>query len=100
MTNSAAPGGALQPGVGDPASVADPAPPTKIDYETHPDRYRHYRVRYEGPVATLTLDADEDGGIRPGYKLKLNSYDLGWTSSCTMRLRAFASSIPRCAASC
>jgi len=48
-----------------------------IDYQTHPDRYRHYKVSYEGPLATLKIDVDEDGGIRPGYKLKLNSYDLG-----------------------
>ena len=49
----------------------------KVDYQTHPDRYRHYKVSYDGPVATLALDIDEDAGIRPGYKLKLNSYDLG-----------------------
>ncbi|MEO8133730.1 MAG: 2,3-epoxybenzoyl-CoA dihydrolase [Betaproteobacteria bacterium] len=48
-----------------------------VDYQTHPDRYKHYKVRYDGTVATLTIDIDEDGGIRPGYKLKLNSYDLG-----------------------
>ena len=51
--------------------------PACVDYETHPDRYRHYRLSFDGPVATLTLDVDEDAGIRPGYKLKLNSYDLG-----------------------
>src|SRR6185503_6761835 len=49
----------------------------KVDYQTHPDRYRHYKVSYDGPVATLALDIDEDAGIRDGYKLKLNSYDLG-----------------------
>ena len=49
----------------------------KVDYETHPERYRHYKVSYDGPVATLKIDIDEDAGIRPGYKLKLNSYDLG-----------------------
>ena len=48
-----------------------------VDYQTHPDRYRHYKVTYDGPVATLAIDIDEDAGIRPGYKLKLNSYDLG-----------------------
>jgi benzoyl-CoA-dihydrodiol lyase len=48
-----------------------------VDFETNPTRYRHWRVAYDGPVATLTLDVQEDGGIRPGYKLKLNSYDLG-----------------------
>jgi benzoyl-CoA-dihydrodiol lyase len=49
----------------------------RVDYQTHPSRYRHYRVSYDGPVATLALDVDENGGIRPGYTLKLNSYDLG-----------------------
>src|SRR5437867_10119728 len=49
----------------------------KVDYQTHPDRYKHYRVSYDGPVATLKIDIDEDAGIRPGYQLKLNSYDLG-----------------------
>ena len=48
-----------------------------VDYQTDPSRYRHWRLGVEGPVATLTLDVKEDGGIRPGYKLKLNSYDLG-----------------------
>jgi benzoyl-CoA-dihydrodiol lyase len=48
-----------------------------VDYETHPDRYKHYKVSYDGPVATLAIDINEDAGIRPGYKLKLNSYDLG-----------------------
>ncbi|HEX6136231.1 MAG TPA: 2,3-epoxybenzoyl-CoA dihydrolase [Casimicrobiaceae bacterium] len=57
------------------AAVATPAP--KVDYQTHPDRYKHYKVSYDGPVATLAIDIDEDAGIRPGYKLKLNSYDLG-----------------------
>ncbi len=48
-----------------------------VDYETNPTRYRHWRVSYDGAVATLSLDIQEDAGIRPGYKLKLNSYDLG-----------------------
>ena len=48
-----------------------------VDYRTHPDRYRHVRVRYDGSIATIALDVDENGGIRPGYALKLNSYDLG-----------------------
>ncbi|HEX8739957.1 MAG TPA: 2,3-epoxybenzoyl-CoA dihydrolase [Casimicrobiaceae bacterium] len=56
---------------------ATAAAPAFVDYETRPDRYRHYRLSFDGPVATLALDVDEDGGIRPGYKLKLNSYDLG-----------------------
>ena len=47
------------------------------DYRTDPSRYKHWRITFDGPVATLTMDVAEDGGIRPGYKLKLNSYDLG-----------------------
>ncbi len=48
-----------------------------IDVRTHPDRYRHWRLRIEGRIATLLLDVDESGGLDPGYALKLNSYDLG-----------------------
>jgi benzoyl-CoA-dihydrodiol lyase len=48
-----------------------------IDFQTDPSRYKHWRLAFDGPVATLTMDVAEDGGIRPGYKLKLNSYDLG-----------------------
>ena len=47
------------------------------NFQTDPSRYKHWRLGFEGPVATLTMDVAEDGGIRPGYKLKLNSYDLG-----------------------
>jgi len=46
-------------------------------YDTHPDRYAHWKLSYHDSIATLTLDVDEDRGIKPGYKLKLNSYDLG-----------------------
>ncbi len=49
----------------------------RVDYQTHPSRYRHWKLKFEGPVATLAADFDENGGLRPGYKLKLNSYDLG-----------------------
>ncbi|MGB8801024.1 MAG: 2,3-epoxybenzoyl-CoA dihydrolase [Candidatus Acidiferrales bacterium] len=49
----------------------------QVDYQTEPSKYKHWRVAYDGPVATLTMDVNEDGGLRPGYKLKLNSYDLG-----------------------
>ena len=48
-----------------------------VNYETQPDQYRHWTWRIEGEIATLSLDIQEDGGILPGYKLKLNSYDLG-----------------------
>jgi benzoyl-CoA-dihydrodiol lyase len=49
----------------------------KVDYQTKPSLYRHWSLKVEGEVATLSLDIQEDGGILPGYKLKLNSYDLG-----------------------
>ena len=49
----------------------------RVDYQTHPSQYRHWKLRFEGPVATLGADFDENAGLRPGYKLKLNSYDLG-----------------------
>ncbi len=48
-----------------------------ITFDTHPDRYKHWRLTFEAPIAWLTLDVAEDGGLQPGYKLKLNSYDLG-----------------------
>lgn len=47
-----------------------------VDFQTNPSRYKHWRLSFDGPVGTLTMDVAEDGGIRPGYKLKLNSYDL------------------------
>ncbi|MFO1323048.1 MAG: 2,3-epoxybenzoyl-CoA dihydrolase [Burkholderiales bacterium] len=49
----------------------------KVDYRTDPSRYRHWTLTFDGPVATLAMDVAEDGGVRDGYKLKLNSYDLG-----------------------
>jgi benzoyl-CoA-dihydrodiol lyase len=48
-----------------------------VDFQTDPSRYKHWKLSFDGPVATLTMDVAEDGGLRPGYKLKLNSYDLG-----------------------
>ena len=48
-----------------------------VDYQVDPARYKHWRLTFEPPIATLTMDVAEDGGLRPGYKLKLNSYDLG-----------------------
>ena len=57
--------------------MAGIATAASVSFETHPTRYRHWRLDCSGSTATLTLDVDEDGGIRPGYALKLNSYDLG-----------------------
>ena len=51
--------------------------PPRVDYRTVPSRYHHWTLKFEGPVATLAADFDENAGLRPGYKLKLNSYDLG-----------------------
>ena len=51
--------------------------PDPVDYQTAPAHYRHWKLRFDGPVATLLADFDENAGLRPGYKLKLNSYDLG-----------------------
>ena len=48
-----------------------------VDFRTTPEDYRHWRLSFDGPIATLLMDTQEDGGLRPGYKLKLNSYDLG-----------------------
>lgn len=53
------------------------APARPIRFETHPDRYVHWKLSFEGPVAKLVMDVVEDAGMRPGYALKLNSYDLG-----------------------
>ena len=49
----------------------------RVDYQTEPSRYRHWKLKVSGPVAILLAEFDEDAGLRPGYKLKLNSYDLG-----------------------
>src|SRR3974377_2191181 len=62
--------------------MAEPLPESSetllpVSFQTHPDRYRHWRHSFNGTVATLAMDSAENGGIRPGYALKLNSYDLG-----------------------
>ena len=60
------------------SAVLEPQPsPSLVSYDTHPDRYQHWKLAFEGPVATLAMDVNEDKGLKPGYKLKLNSYDLG-----------------------
>ena len=62
-----------QPG----AAGSDAAAVPRSDFDTHPDRYRHWTLEVDGDVATVTLKVDEDGGLVPGYELKMNSYDLG-----------------------
>ena len=49
----------------------------RVNYQTEPSRYRHWKLKFDGAVAKLLADFDENAGLRPGYKLKLNSYDLG-----------------------
>ncbi|MFM6995839.1 MAG: 2,3-epoxybenzoyl-CoA dihydrolase, partial [Limnohabitans sp.] len=48
-----------------------------VEYQTTPDQYKHIQLSFDGEIATLALNINEDAGLRPGYKLKLNSYDLG-----------------------
>jgi benzoyl-CoA-dihydrodiol lyase len=56
---------------------ASSGPRALVTYDTHPDRYVHWRLAFDGPLATLSMDVNEEKGIKPGYRLKLNSYDLG-----------------------
>ncbi len=49
----------------------------RVEYRTDPSQYRHWKLSFDGAIATLAIDIDESAGLRPGYKLKLNSYDLG-----------------------
>jgi benzoyl-CoA-dihydrodiol lyase len=58
-------------------SAADGRDELWISFDTDPDHYRHWKLTIDGQVATLAMDTDEDGGLHPGYALKLNSYDLG-----------------------
>ena len=53
------------------------APIRTVTFDTHPDRYRHWKLVVDGAVATLAMDVVEDAGLSPDYRLKLNSYDLG-----------------------
>jgi benzoyl-CoA-dihydrodiol lyase len=51
--------------------------PDRVTFETSPAKYRHWKLGFDGPVATLSMDVQEDAGLSPDYRLKLNSYDLG-----------------------
>jgi benzoyl-CoA-dihydrodiol lyase len=51
--------------------------PGRVEFRVSPEAYKHWRISCQGPVATLLMDVDEQGGLVPGYELKLNSYDLG-----------------------
>jgi benzoyl-CoA-dihydrodiol lyase len=69
-----------QPADGQPADghgADGQAAEPEVSFDTEPGRYRHWKLAVDGAVATLTLDVAEDGGLVPGYELKMNSYDLG-----------------------
>jgi benzoyl-CoA-dihydrodiol lyase len=57
--------------------MAETTTAAPVDFRTDPSRYRHWKLSFDGPVATLAMDVQENAGVRPGYELKLNSYDLG-----------------------
>src|SRR5436305_13838319 len=59
------------------AAETEAAHTERVEFRVSPDRYRHWKLSTDGPVAILTMDVDEQGGLVPGYELKLNSYDLG-----------------------
>jgi benzoyl-CoA-dihydrodiol lyase len=59
------------------AETAAPAPASPVRFDTHPSRYVHWKLEIAPPIARLSMDVAEDRGLRPGYPLKLNSYDLG-----------------------
>lgn len=54
-----------------------PVSQTHLDFQTSPERYRHWQLSFDGPIAELKMDVDENAGMFPGYELKLNSYDIG-----------------------
>ncbi|HXT69200.1 MAG TPA: 2,3-epoxybenzoyl-CoA dihydrolase [Vicinamibacterales bacterium] len=59
------------------ATTESPTSPAPVSFETEPSKYRHWKLTFEGEIATLAMDVQEDAGLRPDYRLKLNSYDLG-----------------------
>ena len=59
------------------STSTEDTPQTPINFETHPSKYKHIKLEIEGPVARTILDIQENEGLREGYELKLNSYDLG-----------------------
>ena len=61
----------------EPAASIDSQARECVTFDTHPEQYRHWKLSFEGPIARVTLDVDETAALKPGYTLKLNSYDLG-----------------------
>jgi benzoyl-CoA-dihydrodiol lyase len=76
MTVATKPAG-VEAAANDPRVAPRPSGVPEVTFDRHPDSYRHWKLRVEGPVAWLEMDVDEQGGLVPGYELKLNSYDLG-----------------------
>jgi benzoyl-CoA-dihydrodiol lyase len=64
-------------GAGANVTSQETAQPAPVGFDTEPSRYQHWQLRVDGQVARMELNVDEQGGLRPGYELKLNSYDLG-----------------------
>ena len=58
-------------------ALALPTDALRLDFQTHPDSYRHWKLTTSGAIANLDMDVSEDGAVFPGYELKLNSYDIG-----------------------
>ena len=58
-------------------AVGSPRSPAAVSFDTSPEKYRHWKLSFDGSVATLSMDVQEDAGLSPDYRLKLNSYDLG-----------------------
>jgi benzoyl-CoA-dihydrodiol lyase len=73
---AAAPGQTSTETAADPPATAE-ARVGRVSFQTQPERYRHWKLSVDGPVATLSMDVDAEGGLRDGYELKMNSYDLG-----------------------
>src|SRR5215207_5981201 len=67
----------------------------QVDYETSPEQYKHWTLTCDGPVATLTMNVNEDGGLRDGYKLKLNSYAPGADTDLTAAVQRIRSDHPK-----
>lgn len=61
----------------DEPTTSDQTAPPVVDFATDPNEYKHWTLATDGEIATVTLKVDEDGGLVPGYQLKMNSYDLG-----------------------
>src|SRR5678816_2982462 len=59
------------------ATTESPSTLSPVSFETDPSRYRHWKLSFDGAIATLAMDVQEDGGLQSDYRLKLNSYDLG-----------------------